>query len=209
MPLYRYSLRLGVFTLEHIVSVLESSGAHKQSYDKNVYLLQQSVAVSALLFCINANLTISYVNSNGNEFILKIEDNYTGFIGEMEFFQKDNHSLFSVKSNQPGSYYKLSKSQVLKVLSSNQAVFSDLMELMTKRYNTNVKKLIEQLTQKTRTSIENQILQAHNISGHGFFELSSTLNSKKLGITQRTYRRIIHDLIEEGILEKSGNTKVG
>ncbi|PFG56273.1 CRP-like cAMP-binding protein [Vibrio sp. ES.051] len=190
--------------MQHVVSVLESSGAYKHNYDKNVYLLKQSVAVPSLIFCINANLTISYINSNGNEFILKIEENYTGFIGEMEFFQKDNHALFNVKSNQPGSYYKLTKPQVLKVLSSNQDVFSDLMELMTKRYNTNVKKLIERLTQPTRTSIENQILQAHNLAGQGYFELSSNLNSKKLGITPRTYRRIIHDLISEGILEKSG-----
>lgn len=190
--------------MEHIISVLESCGAHKQHYEKNVFLLEQSVAVSSLLFCINANLTISYINSNGNEFILKIEEDYTGFVGEMEFFQKDNHSLFNVKSNQPGSYYRLTKPQVLKVVSFDQAVFSDLMELMTRRYNTNVKKLIERLTQPTRTSIENQILQAHNLSSEGAFELSSTLNSKKLGITPRTYRRIVHDLIDEGIIEKSG-----
>ena len=78
------------------------------------------------------------------------------------------------------------------------------MGLITKRYNTNVKKLIERLTQPTRTSIENQILQAYNLSNRDFFELSSTLNSKKLGITSRTYRRIIHELINEGILEKEG-----
>ncbi|MBR9786970.1 Crp/Fnr family transcriptional regulator [Vibrio sp. J1-1] len=190
--------------MQHIISVLESCGAHQHHYEKNEYLLEQSVAVSSLLFCLNANLTISYINSNGNEFILKIEENYTGFIGEMEFFQKDNHSLFSVRSNQPGSYYKLTKPQVLKVLSANQTVFSDLMNLMTQRYNTNVRKLIETLTQPTRTSIENQILQAHNLSGQDYFEMSSTLNSKKLGITPRTYRRIIHDLIDEGILEKTG-----
>jgi len=192
-----------VSLLQHIISALEYSGVKKQSYKKNAYLLRQSMEVSSLLFCMNANLTISYVNSNGNEFILKIEEDYTGFIGEMEFFQKDNHSLFNVKSNQPGNYYKLTKHQVLKVLSSNNDVFSELMELMTRRYNTNMRQLIERLTQPTRTSIVNQILQAHNLSGHSFFELSSTLNSKKLGITSRTYRRIIHELIDEGVLEKS------
>ncbi len=190
--------------MQNIISLLESCGAHQHYYDKNVYLLEQSVAVSSLLFCVNANLTVSYINSNGNEFILQIEENYTGFIGEMEFFQKDNHSLFNVKSNQPGSYYKLSKPQVLKVLSANQVMFSDLMELITQRYNTNVRKLIERLTQPTRISIENQILQAHNLSGQDYFELSSSLNAKKLGITPRTYRRIIHDLIDEGVIDKSG-----
>ncbi|MDV7105848.1 Crp/Fnr family transcriptional regulator [Vibrio sp. TH_r3] len=190
--------------MQNIISILESSEIPEKNYQKGSYLLEQSVEVSSLLFCVNANLTISYINSNGNEFILKIKENYTGFLGEMEFFQTDNHSLFNVKSNQPGTYYKLNKQQVLNVLSTNTEVFSDLMELITKRYNTNVKKLIERLTQPTRTSIENQILQAYNLSNHDFFELSSTLNSKKLGITSRTYRRIIHELINEGILEKEG-----
>ncbi|MDO6610440.1 hypothetical protein Q4601_09050 [Shewanella sp. 1_MG-2023] len=190
--------------MKNIIAVLESTGVRKHDYAQGRYLLRQSCEVTALLFCVDANFTVSYINDNGNEFILKVEENYTGFVGEMEFFQQENHSLFSVKSNKPGTYYKLSKMQVLTVLSADSQVFSDLMALMTQRYNTNVKKLIERLTQPTKISIINQILQAHNVSDDELFDLSSTLNAKKLGITTRTYRRIVHELIEEKKLEKIG-----
>lgn len=187
----------------NIVDMVKSIGLTAINYEKNVYLLRQKSQVSNLIFCTNASLTISYVNVCGNEFILKVEDNYTGFLGEMEFFQENNNSLFSVRANRPGNLYKISKSNFLTILGDNPEVFIYITSLITKRYNRNMHELIKNITQSTRVSIINQILDAKSRASDDFFKLSTTLGAKKLGITTRTYRRILNDLLQEGRIEKS------
>lgn len=189
--------------MEDITTIVKAMGIAEIKYSKNTYLLRQSKQVSELLFCENASLTISYINSSGNEFILKVEDDYTGFLGEMEFFQENNSSLFSVRSNKSGTLYRISKANFIKIVEKNSDMFMYITSLITKRYNRNMHELISNLTQPTKASIINQILEARNLANEEQFKLSSTLGAKKLGITTRSYRRIINELIQEGKIIKT------
>ncbi|MGE6382908.1 Crp/Fnr family transcriptional regulator [Shewanella baltica] len=189
--------------MEDITTIIKAMGIAEIKYSKNNYLLRQSKQVSELLFCNNASLTISYINSSGNEFILKVEDDYTGFLGEMEFFQENNSSLFSVRSNKSGTLHRISKANFIKVVEKNSDMFMYITSLITKRYNRNMHELISNLTQPTKASIINQILEARNLANEEQFKLSSTLGAKKLGITTRSYRRIINELIQEGKIIKT------
>lgn len=189
-----------------IIAIIKSIGIPEIKYDKNTYLLRQSDPVPAMYYCQNASLTISYINSNGNEFILKVDEDYTGFLGEMEFFQGDNHSLFSVKANKPGIKYAIPQHHFLKMLSKNHDIFLALMASMSRRYNRNMQTLIANLTQPTKTSVINQILEAKNLANGKPFKLPMTLGAKKIGITSRSYRRIVHELIDEQKIAKIGTS---
>lgn len=189
-----------------IITIIKSIGISETKYDKNVYLLRQYDPVPEMYYCQNASLTISYINSNGNEFILKVDEDYTGFLGEMEFFQKDNHSLFSVKANKLGVKYIIPQHHFFTILGENHDVLLDLMASMTKRYNRNMQLLIDNLTQPTKTSVINQILEAKNLANGKPFKLPMTLGAKKIGITSRSYRRIVHELIDEKKMTKIGTS---
>lgn len=189
--------------MEDIAAIIKAIGIAEIKYDKNIYLLRQSKQVLELIFCEDASLTVSYLNSSGNEFILKVESNYTGFLGEMEFFQENNHSLFNIRSNKSGVLYRISKANFIKIVDNNASMLMYITSLITKRYNRNMHELISNLTQSTKVSIINQILEARNLANEDQFKISSTLGAKRLGITTRSYRRIINELIQEGKIIKS------
>ncbi|MCU8000394.1 Crp/Fnr family transcriptional regulator [Shewanella oncorhynchi] len=189
--------------MEDIAAIIKAIGIAEIKYDKNTYLLRQSKQVLELIFCEDASLTVSYLNSSGNEFILKVESNYTGFLGEMEFFQENNHSLFNIRSNKSGVLYRISKANFIKIVDNNASMLMYITSLITKRYNRNMHELISNLTQSTKVSIINQILEARNLANEEQFKISSTLGAKRLGITTRSYRRIINELIQEGKIIKS------
>ncbi|WMB73149.1 Crp/Fnr family transcriptional regulator [Shewanella oncorhynchi] len=189
--------------MEDIAAIIKAIGIAEIKYDKNIYLLRQSKQVLELIFCEDASLTVSYLNSSGNEFILKVESNYTGFLGEMEFFQENNHSLFNIRSNKSGVLYRISKANFIKIVDNNASMLMYITSLITKRYNRNMHELISNLTQSTKVSIINQILEARNLANEEQFKISSTLGAKRLGITTRSYRRIINELIQEGKIIKS------
>ena len=189
--------------MEDIAAIIKAIGIAEIKYDKNTYLLRQSKQVLELIFCEDASLTVSYLNSSGNEFILKVESNYTGFLGEMEFFQENNHSLFNIRSNKSGVLYRISKANFIKIVDNNASMLIYITSLITKRYNRNMHELISNLTQSTKVSIINQILEARNLANEEQFKISSTLGAKRLGITTRSYRRIINELIQEGKIIKS------
>lgn len=188
--------------MDDIATIVKAIGIAEIKYHKNSYLLRQSKHVSELIFCENANLTVSYINSSGNEFILKVEDNYCGFLGEMEFFQENNCALFNIKANKSGVMYRISKANFIKIVEKDSNMFMYITSLITKRYNRNMHELISNLTQSTKVSIINQILEAKNLANEEQFKLSSTLGAKRLGITTRSYRRIINELIQEGRIIK-------
>ena len=189
--------------MEDIAAIIKAIGIAEIKYDKNTYLLRQSKQVLELIFCEDASLTVSYLNSSGNEFILKVESNYTGFLGEMEFFQENNHSLFNIRSNKSGVLYRISKANFIKIVDNNASMLMYITSLITKRYNRNMHELISNLTQSTKVSIINQILEARKLANEEQFKISSTLGAKRLGITTRSYRRIINELIQEGKIIKS------
>ncbi|MUL10809.1 Crp/Fnr family transcriptional regulator [Aliivibrio fischeri] len=177
----------------------------KISYVKNELLLQQSTPINSLLFCQDADLTIFHINEHGKEFILGVDTNYSGPLGEMEFFQQKPYSTLNVKANKAGYLYKIPKLKLLELLREKPELTILLLEFISTRYNKNITKLMNNITLSARINVIEQILELKQHSNSPLFKIPVTLKAKQLGITDRCYRQILQVLEKENKLIKQGH----
>lgn len=186
--------------------LLTVPGGRPVRYAAGQVICFQGGEASALVVVSGADIKVQYVSASGRKYTLGQEENYFGVLGEMELFSGSGTHMLSVVAVNPVVGYQLTREKVLAALVKMPDLALDFLALMSNRYHTTVTRAMENILYGLRFNALKRLADLSDAAGHGVFTVAQDVEAESLGTSSRAYRRVLKSLIDEGVLEKHGNS---
>ncbi len=185
--------------------LLTIPGGKPVRYAAGQVICFQGGEANALVVVSGADIKVQYVSASGRKYTLGQEENYFGVLGEMELFSGSGTHMLSVTAVNPVVGYQLTREKILGALTKMPDLALDFLALMSNRYHTTVTRAMENILYGLRFNALKRLVDLSEVAGHEQFLIAQDIEAESLGTSSRAYRRILKSLLDEGVLEKSGN----
>ncbi len=186
--------------------LLTVSGGRPVRYAAGQVICFQGGEANALVVVSGADIKVQYVSASGRKYTLGQEENYFGVLGEMELFSGSGIHMLSVVAVNPVVGYQLTREKVLGALVKMPDLALDFLALMSSRYHMTVTRAMENILYGLRFNALKRLVDLSDAADHGVFTVAQDVEVESLGTSSRAYRRVLKSLIDEGVLEKHGNS---
>ena len=185
--------------------LLTIPGGKPVRYAAGQVICFQGGEANALVVVSGADIKVQYVSASGRKYTLGQEESYFGVLGEMELFSGSGTHMLSVTAVNPVVGYQLTREKILGALTKMPDLALDFLALMSNRYHTTVTRAMENILYGLRFNALKRLVDLSEAAGHEQFLIAQDIEAESLGTSSRAYRRILKSLLDEGVLEKSGN----
>ncbi|MBV7299955.1 Crp/Fnr family transcriptional regulator [Enterovibrio paralichthyis] len=170
-------------------------------HPEETFLVQGEIA-NALYLVKDCDFYVSYLTPTGKRYIVSTQKGFTGVLGEMEVFRPEGRYVFSVTASAPASGYQISKARLLEAVTQHPEMAIHFLQLVSGRYEESIGHTLSNLLYSLRFNIIRAMLKQSEKEDGGWFEFKTEQYAGELGATQRAFRRVIKDLVDEGLVDK-------
>lgn len=164
--------------------------------------LVQGESANTLYLVKDCDFYVSYLTPTGKRYIVSTQKGFTGVLGEMEVFRPDGRYVFSVTASSPASGYQISRARLLEAVAQHPDMAIYFLQLLSGRYDESINHTLSNLLYTLRFNILRAMLRQSDLVEGGWFEFKTEQYAGELGATQRAFRRVIKELVDEGIIDK-------
>ncbi|CAM3694561.1 Crp/Fnr family transcriptional regulator [Parendozoicomonas haliclonae] len=152
-----------------------------------------------------ADIKVQYISAAGRKYTIVQEDNYSGVLGEMELFSETSNHMLSVIAVNPVTGYQLSRAVMRDALVKMPDLALDFMTLMSNRYHSTVTQAMVNILYGLRFNALQRLVAQADAAGGEVFVISQEVEAERLGTSSRAYRRILKNLLDDGIVQRAGD----
>ncbi|MDD1782531.1 Crp/Fnr family transcriptional regulator [Enterovibrio sp. ZSDZ35] len=166
----------------------------------------QGESANQLFLINNCDFSVSYLTPAGKRYIVNSQRGFTGVLGEMEVFRPEGRYVFSVTALNDANGYQISRAKLLEAVAQQPDMALNFLQLVTGRYEESIGHTLSNILYTLRFNIIRVMLNKSAEANDGWFEFKTDQHASELGATTRAFRRVVKDLVDEGVVDKKRST---
>tara|TARA_Y100001956_G_scaffold81078_1_gene97703 strand:+ start:2782 stop:3447 length:666 start_codon:yes stop_codon:yes gene_type:complete len=192
-------LNIGLSKIRQLVKSDEYKTIRLQKGD---FIIKQHTEVNDVYWADSAQFSVLHTAENGKTLSLGDYRHNDNFFGEMEFFS-DGPSPFSVVATADVDLIVIPKEKFAELLLLDGHIAFWMNHRMSNIYLNTMEIAIERSLYPLKYNIIKDIVDRHSHNGKSQGHVYMYQEAQRFGCTERAYTRIIRELINEGLVEKS------
>lgn len=192
--------------LNSIRSLIKNSNYREIQIDQDGYIVKQNEFLDCVYWADFAHYSIQHTSENGKVLSLGEYRSKNRFFGEFEFFS-DRPCQFDVIASEDITLVVIPNEQLTKIITADSIIAFWMSCNMSSVYQTSMDIAIERALYPLKYNILKDMLRRHTARASSTNHMLMYKEAQRFGCTERAYNRVIHELIEEGLIKKEKDTK--
>ncbi|MGF1707522.1 Crp/Fnr family transcriptional regulator [Enterovibrio baiacu] len=164
--------------------------------------LTQGETSHSLYLVNDCDFSVSYLTPTGKRYIVSSQKGFTGVLGEMEVCRPEGRYVFSVTALSSGSGFQISRQKLIEALAADPNLALTFIQLVSARYEESIGHTLNNLLYSLRFNIIRHLMKKSESAKGDWFEFKTDQHAGELGSTPRAFRRVMKDLVDEGVIDK-------
>ncbi|MGB0894616.1 MAG: Crp/Fnr family transcriptional regulator [Parashewanella sp.] len=194
--------------LNKLISKLNTLDLKQQDFTENEFIVRKGESLQHFYWqtsVSSSNTAIQYIAENGRNILFPSQNGEHRFYGEIETITSDPH-LFDVIALEPISLKVVPTSILLELMRQEPDVAIWFANMVTKRYQQVVETSFSFLLHSHAINIAADIHFKHKNQQPLFCFKKQADEAARFGCSERVYRRVLNQLVQLEILQKSKST---
>lgn len=183
---------------QQLIDAIEAMSLPSQVFEPDTPMLRQGQSIDPLYWIDQGEFTLHYAAKNGKEFGIGIWRVEKRLFGEIELLTGEC-CQFDVVPLEPVTVRKLPRAQFEKLLLSEPNIALWLSNQMACHYQQQMHSAIRRSLYPLAHNIAEDLLKREQ---QGLADMKGYQEAARFGCGQRVYRRVIAQLIRQGLIEK-------